>query len=406
MRTGQWTVFFNDRQSLESFTKSDYCKKFTGYHTLEEQMSHSDKQHSISKAATRGQITFATAVFGRGSDFECHDEKLQKKGGLHVLQTFVSLDISEEVQIQGRTARQGKAGTYSLLLKSEEIEEELGLQPSVLKSQSPDVKYKMIREACKPKQSSKFDGMKKELEEATEMDKLTRAYFADVLANDAVAAKASFKEMYMRCIRKTLSGHQHSFHYIICLDESGSMGYNVGRTGKTKLQFASEAVLEFVEKAKEQNAGTSSAVSLVMFNDTARVACKELLLHNASGLGDSITANGGSTSFGPPLQDAVDLMRSTLNKYQRHCVLFYTDGKATYPAAEVQSFSSLMQEYPDQIDFFAVAEDSAETLVQVCAHLYTQDDVMQHCLGQVQPEQIGDKMIETLSCMSGYVRHS
>ena len=46
-------------------------------------------------------------------------------GGLHVLQTFMSMDVSEEVQIQGRTARQGKKGTYSLILKAEDLKEEL-----------------------------------------------------------------------------------------------------------------------------------------------------------------------------------------------------------------------------------------------------------------------------------------
>jgi hypothetical protein len=40
---------------------------------------------------------------------------------VHVIQTFVSLNKAEEVQIQGRTARQGKDGTYSLVLSEADL---------------------------------------------------------------------------------------------------------------------------------------------------------------------------------------------------------------------------------------------------------------------------------------------
>jgi len=69
-----------------------------------------------------GQVTLTTAVFGRGTDFFCNDPKLRKNGGVHVLQTFFSLDKAEEVQIQGRTARQGHRGSYSLVLSVEDLE--------------------------------------------------------------------------------------------------------------------------------------------------------------------------------------------------------------------------------------------------------------------------------------------
>lgn len=37
-------------------------------------------------------------------------------GGLVVIQTFLSEDLSEEVQIRGRTGRQGTSGTYLMIL--------------------------------------------------------------------------------------------------------------------------------------------------------------------------------------------------------------------------------------------------------------------------------------------------
>ena len=53
---------------------------------------------------------------------------------MHVLQTYVSIDLSEENQNKGRTARQGKKGTYSWLLEAEELKEQLGLELSGTKS--------------------------------------------------------------------------------------------------------------------------------------------------------------------------------------------------------------------------------------------------------------------------------
>jgi hypothetical protein len=37
-----------------------------------------------------------------------------------VIQTFLSLDICEEVQTKGRTSRQGQDGSYQLILNTED----------------------------------------------------------------------------------------------------------------------------------------------------------------------------------------------------------------------------------------------------------------------------------------------
>jgi preprotein translocase subunit SecA len=44
-------------------------------------------------------------MFGRGTDFICFDKDVDAAGGVLVIQTFLSEDYSEEVQIKGRTAR-------------------------------------------------------------------------------------------------------------------------------------------------------------------------------------------------------------------------------------------------------------------------------------------------------------
>ena len=67
------------------------------------------------------QVTLATRVFGRGVDFKVLDDHLLTCGGMHILATFFPSDKSEEVQIKGRTARQGDAGSFSMVLRIEQL---------------------------------------------------------------------------------------------------------------------------------------------------------------------------------------------------------------------------------------------------------------------------------------------
>ena len=39
-----------------------------------------------------------------------------RQGGVHVIQAFLPAERSEEIQIQGRTARQGKKGSFQMIL--------------------------------------------------------------------------------------------------------------------------------------------------------------------------------------------------------------------------------------------------------------------------------------------------
>eukprot|EP00957_Ditylum_brightwellii_P164876 12553057-Ditylum_brightwellii.AAC.1 len=79
-------------------------------------MSKSDKYFVISKAAIAKQVIISTAVFGCSTDFFCKDETVQRNGGVHVIQSFLSEEESEEIQIQGRTARQGRKGSNQMIL--------------------------------------------------------------------------------------------------------------------------------------------------------------------------------------------------------------------------------------------------------------------------------------------------
>ncbi len=125
-------VFFEDEQKLNGFVSSGYCKGLE-YSAVTEETKNID--FFIKKATITGKVTFFPRVYGRGLDFACRDDTVDKAGGIHVIQTFLSEDYSEEVQIKGRTARQGKHGSFSLILCVDDLTRQFGLKPEEIKEQ-------------------------------------------------------------------------------------------------------------------------------------------------------------------------------------------------------------------------------------------------------------------------------
>lgn len=88
-------VFFRDRSKLNEFVGTATYRQL-GRHKalLTEDMRPRDKDFVINKAATAGQITLSTAVFGRGTDFFCKDDSVEKNGGVHIIQVRSALQDS------------------------------------------------------------------------------------------------------------------------------------------------------------------------------------------------------------------------------------------------------------------------------------------------------------------------
>ncbi|CAF1441141.1 unnamed protein product, partial [Didymodactylos carnosus] len=82
-------------------------------------------------AGQHGKVTLLTKEFGRGVDFQA-EATVNEKGGMHVIQTFFSMNVQEETQIKGRTARKDEPGSYELVLCREHLQEfALGVPPQL-----------------------------------------------------------------------------------------------------------------------------------------------------------------------------------------------------------------------------------------------------------------------------------
>ena len=130
-------VFFREADEISKFRDSSYFAKFKEKAQVLNELTASksaDRDNIIKKATVHGMVTLATRMFGRGTDFKIFDDRMKKAGGMHVLQTFFSSNLSEEVQIQGRCARQGNKGSYSQVLLSTSVAKDFDVSVSTIAS--------------------------------------------------------------------------------------------------------------------------------------------------------------------------------------------------------------------------------------------------------------------------------
>ena len=112
-------MYFDSAETVRQFYASDQLTRSglkDRVRIMTEETLGSDRECIIRQAVCSNNVTLISRAFGRGTDFVCFDERLQASGGVHVLQTFFSEELSEEVQIRGRTARQFNCGSYSMVI--------------------------------------------------------------------------------------------------------------------------------------------------------------------------------------------------------------------------------------------------------------------------------------------------
>ncbi|EFA77015.1 hypothetical protein PPL_09767 [Heterostelium album PN500] len=180
-------VVFEDEKTLNDFETSHYFGQVEKSSKLVE--STTDRDTVIKKATTSRQVTLITRSFGRGVDFIVNDDKVIANGGVHVIQTFLSEEITEEIQIKGRTARQGQKGSYKMiLLKSDLIK--MGMTEKWLEDEKKrDGFYKSIDEKRQKLYSSKCEKLKKVVNGAKERDSESNKYLS-LLSNYSESKKS------------------------------------------------------------------------------------------------------------------------------------------------------------------------------------------------------------------------
>ena len=128
-------VFFKNESKLEYFYNLDVCEawRLNGVtQKLTPDLSAQEKKTRILKAADKNMITFATEEYGRGIDYKVVHKQLEVKG-MHVELTYWPETLAEEIQIKGRTARQGQKGSFHIILNENEIKDQCNVSSEQIK---------------------------------------------------------------------------------------------------------------------------------------------------------------------------------------------------------------------------------------------------------------------------------
>ncbi|CAL6043161.1 Helicase-related_protein [Hexamita inflata] len=237
-------VFFETSAKLDLFYNAREYKSIDNYQKIKiftEKISAVEKEGVVRQAVTQNAVTLITREFGRGTDFICYDKTIDGFGGVHVIQTFFSDELSEEKQIKGRTARQGNNGSYSLVLLDSELEK-YGLSTK----QIEEMKDKsQLHSTIDPKRRSYFEGKYTErirnIKQIKEEHNITKSFVTELFDNNI-----DFVNDFLVSVNKTYSNLESQSKTLIIMDATGSMSGLIDKTKNTiKIMFTNAyAVLQ------------------------------------------------------------------------------------------------------------------------------------------------------------------
>mmetsp|Transcript_2002 Transcript_2002/g.2902 ORF Transcript_2002/g.2902 Transcript_2002/m.2902 type:complete len:427 (+) Transcript_2002:3-1283(+) len=212
-------AFFENDLRLIEFQKSSYWGQFRHANALLSTVEKETRKYIINKAATSKQVTIASAAFGRGTDFFCKDSKLENSGGMLVVQTFLSEEKSEELQIQGRTARQGKKGSYQMIILDSDLEHKFDIKPDSYKSLPHTELYNFLDQQRQRLHAKTLENSKEILEKAEERDLLSRSYLNCLICGDTRSATKYLNSLYEDILKNS---NQLKFCRLVCLSDATS----------------------------------------------------------------------------------------------------------------------------------------------------------------------------------------
>ncbi len=163
-------IFFDTDIEIDKF-KNKFGNKYDRLHTLVENTEKQTKQKYINEAGITKTVTLATRGMGRGVDFKS-SVAVEKRGGLHVIQTFLSLDIKEETQIKGRTARKDNKGSYELIVCEIHL-----INTELLHEGETDVSYERLNQSRKEIMGYISSGNENNIKFRDDQHKITMEFF-------------------------------------------------------------------------------------------------------------------------------------------------------------------------------------------------------------------------------------
>jgi len=337
-------VFFESLERLQQFQGSAYGRNIRSKNILVETHSTEEKNYIVKRATVVGSVTLATSIFGRGTDFFSRDKNLEKNGGSHIIQTFLSLEKSEEIQIQGRTARQGKKGSFGMILLESDLIEKFGLEPDSLSKIAHADIYSHLDDLRIQVHASQLKEMDSNLLIANRRDEISQKYLRALAQNDHNAAIQGLHDIYAELPTYDGAGGAIDCHFLI--DVSGSMG-SILSNQRTQLRVAQDGINHIIQNLLDERRGDT--FSLMCFSDQYHEICLRQSVENKAALVnrvDSLQIIGGTRLYTAFLHK-LDQILGTINEIDCQQFLFvFTDG-ATSDSGLFGQLKMLIDKIPD-----------------------------------------------------------
>ncbi|CAE7330897.1 unnamed protein product [Symbiodinium sp. CCMP2592] len=304
-------VFFKNHRNLAKYPswRKTEC--------LTEQTDLKRRSGYIAAATASGQITLLTRAFGRGIDFQMPSDDGHT---VVVIQTFLSSLISEERQLKGRTARQGKKGKFLQVLCAEELSAKMGFTEQDLETLTGGVEssiLKILRDKQHEKTVAKMAGLVQRRKTSSVHEQQTRSFEKLVFRDDASVEDK---------LRKLASLNEQSaninIHYSVILDTSGSMaGRNQRQMNKAFNHFQKELCAQELK-------GSHIRASVILFETSAQVISQQTRPSDIPDI--SCHQAQGGTNFSRAFEACHTVMQESASDTHEF-ILFLTDGQAEFP---------------------------------------------------------------------------
>lgn len=213
-------IFFESEEKLMQFyTSIQLAHMKHDIQRITETVDAKERDIFIRRASTFGKITLLTRTFGRGTDFICRDQQLSLNGGVHVLQTFFSEELSEEYQIMGRGARQGDRGSYRMIIADQTLEWVVG---SSWREDLPEIKGAKLYESLNIKRNKFYEGKcgakALSIEHCKIEHSASKNFMIELLNGNIVKVKELLKKRNIGASLETASSRT-----VLLMDATGSM---------------------------------------------------------------------------------------------------------------------------------------------------------------------------------------
>lgn len=220
---GAALVFFENEEVQQQFSKyPPVVERFDQIRVFSEKDDNQLKDAWVREATTSGQLSLIPRSLGRGTDFSCEDPKVLRRGGVLVIQTFLSKEYSEEIQIRGRCGRQGQPGKYRLFLRSGTLEE-VGVSKEMIEELKSDAarRYTLLHEARNKYFESEYGSVLGAVDEKRDPHRKATAFLQALPTTDKKPAIDFILSENTSTYAAKATGNAKT---LVLIDGTGSMG--------------------------------------------------------------------------------------------------------------------------------------------------------------------------------------